>query len=414
MKRLYFFSAMFSALCMLAPMTVYAYDLTINNKTDQELFFLGVRSIGGERGKHVVSLDNLTTLPEQKYTLQGLSGTIQEITLESGVETYKFENLTIEDGGPFNLIKHDGKVFLAPENMSNEEFLAGVDSKGQGAAGTSEPQSIDVDAGPIWNNDHARERCPEIVEVWLSENSGMKAEWTGNWVTRGDTSYCNLRIESEAPARDNAGSEIVQASVVKMIQDSTEVSIEQAMAARTEDDLKALGAVPTSRARYIALTVNFAGMRWVGFYYTNLDGQVQDVRFYTYAEDATKIADAINSVSGMGYRPWQTEADDDYEETTGYESVHFWEDERYAQQAQAEEMLIEKLNSNIYSSDSPAAANTVFFTSDGWAKAAAGENTTDPCLNLRVTSAKNMTLLYHPDASSSRKLNWPRVRFVKK
>lgn len=55
---------------------------------------------------------------------------------------------------------------------------------------------VDVEAGPIWNNDHAKQRCPEVLADFLEANPGTQAKWTGHWKTtvEGQMSVCNLLI----------------------------------------------------------------------------------------------------------------------------------------------------------------------------------------------------------------------------
>ncbi|MBE6440816.1 MAG: mannan-binding lectin [Desulfovibrio sp.] len=59
-------------------------------------------------------------------------------------------------------------------------------------------RSIDVEAGPIWSNDHAQERCPLVLAAWLEANPGKQAEWTGHWTTtvECEMSVCNFRIKN--------------------------------------------------------------------------------------------------------------------------------------------------------------------------------------------------------------------------
>ncbi len=61
--------------------------------------------------------------------------------------------------------------------------------------------AVDVEAGPIWDNDHAKQRCPEVLEGFLKSNPGCQAEWTGHWVTTvwGEMSVCNFLIKKPMP-----------------------------------------------------------------------------------------------------------------------------------------------------------------------------------------------------------------------
>ena len=54
-----------------------------------------------------------------------------------------------------------------------------------------ELESFDLEAGPIWNQAHAEERCPEVAREW-SEANDREARWTGQWTTTvpGEMSVC--------------------------------------------------------------------------------------------------------------------------------------------------------------------------------------------------------------------------------
>lgn len=50
----------------------------------------------------------------------------------------------------------------------------------------SQASAGDVKAGPIWNNDHAKQVCPRVC-------SSVGLRWTGNWYTNdpGKNSVCD-------------------------------------------------------------------------------------------------------------------------------------------------------------------------------------------------------------------------------
>ena len=56
---------------------------------------------------------------------------------------------------------------------------------------------IEIEGGPIWGNDHARKRCPEVLAEWLKVNPGMQAEWNGEWSTtiQGKMSVCRIKTQ---------------------------------------------------------------------------------------------------------------------------------------------------------------------------------------------------------------------------
>ncbi|MCR4665756.1 MAG: mannan-binding lectin [Desulfovibrio sp.] len=74
-------------------------------------------------------------------------------------------------------------------------FLPGL-VHAQADSGTTHQKSFDVEAGPIWDNEHAKIRCPEVLKDWLLSHPGQNAEWTGHWTTtvQNEMSVCNLRI----------------------------------------------------------------------------------------------------------------------------------------------------------------------------------------------------------------------------
>lgn len=62
-------------------------------------------------------------------------------------------------------------------------------------AAAGEPESMDVEAGPIWDNDHARERCPESIAEWGEEHgTDGSPRWNGQWTTTipGEMSVCGM------------------------------------------------------------------------------------------------------------------------------------------------------------------------------------------------------------------------------
>ena len=66
---------------------------------------------------------------------------------------------------------------------------------------TTQSFAFDIKAGPIWNDDNAKEVCPKICKNY--------AGWSGHWVTtvRGKMSVCgcNQAPVSENPYDANAG-----------------------------------------------------------------------------------------------------------------------------------------------------------------------------------------------------------------
>ena len=76
----------------------------------------------------------------------------------------------------------------------NREQMKKIFDSVKGAS--AEESFIELDAGPIWDNNHAKTRCPEVLTNWLNAHSGKSAEWTGEWrtVESGKNSVCRMRV----------------------------------------------------------------------------------------------------------------------------------------------------------------------------------------------------------------------------
>ena len=93
-------------------------------------------------------------------------------------------------------------------NAVDRDFLTGIgnweevrdlvsEAVNDGRDRLGEAQNFELEAGPIWNQEHAESRCPEVVEEWNEENDG-EAHWTGQWRTTipGEMSVCNCARET--------------------------------------------------------------------------------------------------------------------------------------------------------------------------------------------------------------------------
>lgn len=79
------------------------------------------------------------------------------------------------------------------------------------AGGDPSPEAgFDAEAGPLWNQKHAEERCRELTEEWNESNPAYEARWSGQWVTtvEGAMSVCGLIIK---PRSDDSGAQTRQA-----------------------------------------------------------------------------------------------------------------------------------------------------------------------------------------------------------
>lgn len=201
-------------------------DLMFTNGLEQEIVAIRVEySTPYEEPRH--SSSQVFLLAGEDIRL-GVQGTIlpERILIDLAAGTFAFDDLSglepensmhlevaHEDGHPV-LRRLDGermairgveRAYLTDANRPNavdRDYLTATNSWGEvtelvtDAVATNrqelgEAKAFDIEAGPIWNNDHAGERCPEALEAWNEEN-GTSARWTGQWTTTvpGKMSVC--------------------------------------------------------------------------------------------------------------------------------------------------------------------------------------------------------------------------------
>ncbi len=202
-------------------------DLMFTNSLDQEIVSVRVK-YSTPYGEPRHSSSHIFLPPERDYRI-GVQGVIlpERILIDLATKTFDFADLSgldptndmrLEvahvDGRPV-LRRQDGDTreiqgaehdYLTSANRPNavdRDYLTSAKTWDEvrelveeTAAGARNEQGklegFDLEAGPIWNNDNAQERCPEAVKEWNEANDG-NARWTGHWTTTvpGEMSVCN-------------------------------------------------------------------------------------------------------------------------------------------------------------------------------------------------------------------------------
>lgn len=151
---------------------------------------------------------------EGRLEFNDLSGLEMRENMKLAI-VYDDKGARLEQEGPDGPREVEGTVtwVVTPENRGSavtretvvaagnlDEVRALLGKAGAATGGGEERKTFDVEAGPIWNNDHARERCPEVLAEWnnAQPEGAPKATWTGNWVTTvsGEMSVCNFAVGS--------------------------------------------------------------------------------------------------------------------------------------------------------------------------------------------------------------------------
>lgn len=211
-------------------------DLIFDNALDEEIVAIRV-TYSTPQGEPRISSSRIVLPPGHDYRI-GVQGTILplRIVVVLANNTYDFADLSrlrpqnrmqLEiihlDGSPtLRRLDPRGNVmarttgteydFLTNQNRSNavdrdlltdaatwDEVLELVaDTVEEVREEQGEPRTFDIEAGPIWSDEHARLRCPEAVARWNAANAGQ-ARWTGHWTTTvpNEMSVCNC---AEGPA----------------------------------------------------------------------------------------------------------------------------------------------------------------------------------------------------------------------
>lgn len=388
--------ATMAVLGMLVCVPAHAGDLSLLNKTQYELSYIYIDTSGADgKGRTGAAA---SALPGCSFVFGAKEGsTITGITLDTGLAAYKFDNLNIKEGA-FKILEDEDRIILTSADMDDDAAIAAA--KGAGGA-AAEPQFIDVDAGPIWDNDHAGETCPDVAKAWMEENPGMTAEWTGHWNTPegSETSVCNLRVQSEGGSSDTASNGVLIATTTKILAGSPQAPFEKVIAVRNVEEAKALGAAESHRSQMV-LTTELNGVPMVAYFHaSSFDGEVSAIQFYAPIVQETEISATLKALSEMGYRPWYAMVSVGEDQEVD-DTVRFWDSEEYDTKEKAESAIETAMNEEIYPSTSPVAMNTFFLSADGWEKAAAGaEEVVAPCMDIHVSPAVNFVLNFRPDGS---------------
>lgn len=191
-------------------------DLMFVNALDEEIGAIRVRyATPYDQPRH--SSSQVFLGPGGEFRL-GVQGTTlpERIIFDLATKTFYFNDLsglnpdqdmrlevTHQDGRPLlKRIDADGSAtgeerdHLTAANLPNSvdrDFLTNAktmaevrelveDATEEARERLGDVKEFTVEAGPIWNNDHAQSRCPEAAAEWNESNPG-EARWNGQWST---------------------------------------------------------------------------------------------------------------------------------------------------------------------------------------------------------------------------------------
>lgn len=354
---------------------------TFINRTHFEIQYVGIRGDGGGMGSDIrVVPGNLCSFTD------GNSSQLTDVSIDAGLMLFTFSDMEALAGIP-------EPVLELSFDADDRPHLTLVEKKTE-----SDGNAFDLEAGPIWNNDHARQRCPEVLEEWLAANPGAGAEWTGAWVTTivGEMSVCGMKGAGDGPAATPLLINVVGA-VTRFADPAarSETDFITLAGAETMEEIRALGGreSPVWDSQ-LYLPVSFAGKTWAVFVDTGEDEApgVFKMRAYTAGNTIQMTREAL---AALGYRPWfsQFSAGEDMDTT---DMVKFWEESADAASAWNR---VAELTESAHSSDGPAAVDVFLLSEEDYAKAKDGEDYKVPGFLLRVSNADVISLIFMTDVS---------------
>ena len=395
MKRFTSFGCLMMFFLLLTPLPARAeMTVTIVNGSSLEINYLYLDSGEGGMGS------SMSLVPGNRINMNdGNASILKGLTVFAGTKRYVFESMSLP--GPKQVLRFvlhdDGVPALFPEGESQ--------SSAQG-------ESFDVETGPIWDNDDAQERCPEVLAAWMEANPGKEAEWTGNWTTtvEGETSVCNLRLRNASSKVSALSSGSITGKSIPLIPEGTvPVDLAQVLAAHTMADLRPMNITEASYpfAGEFFLPVNFAETTWLAriipenggeFFGKNVDEcPISSIVFHTAIDDEG-LKNIILALSSVGYRPWFAYVKNG-EKMNIIDAIHFWDNADTPTQSDAEETMAESCVT-VFSETDPIILEGIYISAKCWDEAVKGENPVAPVMRLHVTSNKNLSLVWMADGST--------------
>ncbi|MDL2307627.1 mannan-binding lectin [Desulfovibrio sp. OttesenSCG-928-C06] len=388
----------FLACCLLlltASPALAELEVKFINRTGFEIQAINIKGDGGGMGFTIrVVPDNFCIFAD------GNSSQLQEVTIDVGLMLLTFTDMSALEGNSKPILE----LSYGEDGLPRLTLVDNPDAPDSGSVQKGE--SFDLPAGPIWSNDHAAKRCPEVLEKWLAENPGSQAEWNGNWLTTepGEMSVCGITLleggtaPSSASGASFAGTETVLADPA----DPTNTSFSAVLAAENLGEIRAMGAQDFPLwSSQVYLPASFAGKTWAVLVESQESFSRNDadkpgacsLRTYTIGID--DLTQFLQTLAQIGYRPWffQLSTGEDMETE---HMTQIWKEDLSREKAWNE---VADVCMTVNQNNDPAAVDIVLLNSNGYDLAEEGQNPELPGFRMRVSNANVIVLQYLPDVS---------------
>ena len=399
---MYYISRIFFTCCLVlvsACPALAELKATFINRTDFEIQSISIKGDGG-------SMEFTVRVVPGNFCVftDGNSNELHEVTIDAGLMLFTFTDMAAlaDNAAPTLELTYDA---------DGRPHLTLVDKPAQADSGSvPERDSFDLPAGPIWNNDHAKKRCPQVLEEWLAANPGKKAEWNGNWATvkPGEMSVCGITVTGA----DNIPAPVAVPSLINLVGTAsafadpsapTQAEFTAILSAKNLYEIREMGAQNSSLWHSkIYLPASFAGRTWAVFvesaeaFSGNDADKPGTCILRTYTGGPEGVIPLMQGLAAEGYRPWFAQLSTG-EDMNTEEMVKLWEE--YPDAAEAWEQVADAC-ADVNRGGEPAAVDVVLLTEEGYAKAAKSEEAALPGFRLRVSNAVVVTMQYMPDIST--------------
>lgn len=395
MKRLYCALFIASLLLLSAGPALAELKVTFVNLTDFEIQNIKMSGDG------MSMQSDIRVVPGNECTFtDGNSSELTGVSIDVGLMLFNFEDMAALAG------RSEIKLELSFDADNRPHLTMSEQAASDG--------SFDLEAGPIWDNAHATQRCPEVLAEWLAERPGTAAEWTGQWVTTipGEMSVCGIKITSgDIAAAPKPVPELInvvgKVTVLADARQAAKVDLAALLQAKTMAEARALGGQdsPISE-KELLIPVSFAGKTWAALvgedsssytFPSDYDEQkvtIGSIKMRTYTS-GNALANTLTQIKAMGYRPWfmQTTEGSDMDTTAMVQFATEQPDE------QAAWSQATKQCESLAEAKAPKAVELLIIPQAGYEQAVRGSDAAIPGFRLRVSNAEVMTMVYMTDAS---------------
>lgn len=371
--------------------------LTLNfiNKTELAIRYITVSYADEGSSGHFGG--TIHVVPGNKCTFSSNGSAVTGISVDMGVERYEFKDCSALKGG--------SELTLT---ITRDEDGTPRLTEGDGAG---KPDEVIVEAGPIWNGDHARERCPQVLEEWLRAHPDQEATWDGAWWTMvpSEMSVCALKLtgatQDGTPPVSIAGTR----TAFVLPEDTDGAAFSGVLEAGTMAELRNLNGTdiaPSDKKKGLTLKIRFADMTWAARVEPNsndfdiLSGYNEEkvrpgrISMFAWAsvDDRKKALDAINA---MNWRPWflhlKAGSDMDTQEAFGMP-------QEFPDAVEAWETLLSGFLAFGTDMADPRSAETLLLSEEGYQMAVNEEQNEFPGFRVKADNSRVLWIDYRFEA----------------